>query len=80
MRRQASLALIALYTISASAQRSLVIVVGIVALLVGLYNFVSPTLLGANLESPMDLLLHLVVGAWALWAAFGKGGKMGAMA
>ncbi len=46
----------------------LVTVVGLVGLLVGLYNFTSTQLLGANLESPADLVLHLVVGAWGLAA------------
>ena len=54
-------------------QKTLVLLLGVLGILVGLYNFVSPSLLGANLESPADLLLHLVVGAWALYAALGPG-------
>jgi hypothetical protein len=50
-------------------QKWLVWVVGIVALLVGLYGFVNPMLLGANLETPADNLLHLVIGVWAVWSA-----------
>ena len=58
----------------AGLQKPVVILVGIVGLLVGLYNFASESLLGANLESPADLILHLVVGIWALIAGFRKGG------
>lgn len=66
--------LLAAFVLSRDLQRYLVILLGVVGVLVGLYNFVSPALLGANLESPADLLLHLVVGAWALYASFGPGG------
>ena len=57
-------------------QKWLVAVVGVVALFFGIYGFVvsgqpAPNTFGlANLESPADNLLHLVVGAWALYAAF----------
>jgi len=59
----------------ASLQRSLVIVLGIMGIIVGVYNFGGSQLLGANLESPADLILHLVVGAWAIFAAFNKSGQ-----
>jgi hypothetical protein len=57
-------------------QKWLVAVVGVVALFFGVYGFVvmsapEPNTFGiSNLESPADNLLHLVVGAWALYAAF----------
>lgn len=70
--------LAAAYTLSASMQKNLVMLLGVVAVLVGLYNFVSPSLLGANLETPADLLLHLVIGAWALYAALMSKGQEGA--
>ena len=60
----------------AAMQKWLVAVVGVVALFFGVYGFVvngqpEPNTFGlANLESPADNLLHLVVGAWALYAAF----------
>lgn len=57
----------------ASLQRPVVIVVGALAVLVGLYNFASDQLLGANLENPADMVLHLVVGIWALFAGLRKG-------
>lgn len=61
----------------ADYQKWLVVVVGGVALLFGILGFVLPAgstsqynLGVANLENPLDNLLHLVVGIWALWAAF----------
>lgn len=66
-------ALVAAFTLkNASAQKNLVLLVGVLALLVAVYNLFSTNLLGTNLESPLDLLLHLVVGVWALWAALKK--------
>lgn len=72
--------LAAAYTLSSSMQKNLVAVLGVVGVLVGLYNFMGTELLGANLESPADLVLHLVVGAWALYAAFGGAKATGASA
>lgn len=63
-------------------QKYLVVVVGLVALFFGVYGFAvagnSATMMGekfntfgvANLENPLDNLLHLVVGAWAFVSAF----------
>ena len=69
--------IIAAYVLSASMQKPLVVVLGVVGILVGLYSlFISTNFLGANLENPADSLLHLAVGAWALWTALRKP-KMG---
>ena len=57
---------------SADAQKWLVVVVGLLALFFAAYNIFSTSFLGANLESPADMILHLVVGVWALWASKGK--------
>lgn len=65
--------LIAAYTLGASAQKPLVIVLGVVGLFFAIWNVFSTTFLAANLESPADLILHLVVGVWALYAALNKG-------
>ena len=66
-------ALIAAYTLSAAMQKPLVMVVGALGVLIGLYSlFVSTSLLGANLENPADTVLHLAVGAWALFASMRK--------
>jgi hypothetical protein len=60
----------------AAMQKWLVAVVGVIALFFGVYGFVvagapEPNTFGlANLESPADNLLHIIVGAWALYAAF----------
>ena len=50
-------------------QKALVLLLGVVGILVAGYNLVSTSLLGANLESPADLILHAVVGIWALYAS-----------
>jgi hypothetical protein len=69
--------LIAAFTLSADMQKYLVLVLGIVGVLVAVYNVFSTTLLAANLESPADLILHLVVGAWALYASLKKPAMVG---
>ena len=71
-------ALVAVYTVPESAQRGLVWVVGLVALLFAVWGFMvagepAPNWYGiANLENPLDNLLHLVVAVWAIWAAARK--------
>jgi hypothetical protein len=66
----------------ANLQKWLVAVVGVVALFFGVYGFIvagstPPNTFGvANLESPLDDILHLVVGIWALAAAFLPGRAM----
>lgn len=63
-------ALIAAFFLPESSQKPLVIVVGAVALLVGVYGLfgTESMLLGANLENPADTILHIAIGAWAIWA------------
>ncbi|MBI2610522.1 DUF4383 domain-containing protein [Candidatus Kaiserbacteria bacterium] len=73
-------ALGAAFWLGSELQKPLVIVVGVVAVLVGLWSLViSTSLLGANLENPADSVLHLVIGAWALYAGLGKQGSGGMM-
>jgi hypothetical protein len=56
--------------------RWIVILLGIVSLFFAVYGFVvsgnpAPNTFGlANLENPFDNVLHLVVGVWALYAAW----------
>ncbi|MDP2623410.1 MAG: hypothetical protein Q8Q29_06400 [Actinomycetota bacterium] len=57
--------------------RPIVILVGLIALFFGVYGFVvagdtsgANTFGVANLESPADNILHLVVAAWAFASAF----------
>ncbi|MDP3772162.1 MAG: hypothetical protein Q8Q94_02175 [bacterium] len=69
-------ALIAAFAFPGTLQKPLVIVVGIVGVLVALYNLMSMDLLGAHLESPADLVLHLAVGVWALFASLRKSDNM----
>ncbi len=59
----------------AAMQKMLVLAVGAFALLVGLYNLGGEVMLaGATLQNPMDTVLHLVVGAWGLYAGL-KGSR-----
>jgi hypothetical protein len=56
--------------------RWIVILLGIVSLFFAVYGFIvsgnpAPNTFGlANLENPFDNILHLVVGVWALYAAW----------
>lgn len=54
----------------AGVHRFLAIAVGALAAVVALLNFGPTVILGANLESPMDMLLHVLVAVWGLLAAF----------
>jgi hypothetical protein len=70
--------LVAAFTLSANLKKNLVAALGVLGLLVGLYSVVGSVpagmnLLGAMLQNPADTLLHIVVGAWALAAAFKRG-------
>ena len=79
-------ALIAAYTLPEGAQKGLVWIVGIVALLFAVWGFLvagnpPPNWYGiSNLENPLDNLLHLVVGVWAIWAASRKSSSTATMA
>ncbi|NOS67050.1 MAG: hypothetical protein HOO67_01645 [Candidatus Peribacteraceae bacterium] len=56
----------------------IVVLVGLIALAFGVLGFMvsgtpSPNFYGiVNLDNPIDNVLHLVVGVWALFAAFKK--------
>ncbi|HEY3249117.1 MAG TPA: hypothetical protein VGK88_12620 [bacterium] len=70
-------ALLAARMLSESAQRSLVYLVGIVAIVFAVWGFVArgnpaPNIGVANLENPLDNLVHLAVGIWAFLAARGR--------
>ncbi len=70
--------LIAAFAFPAAFNKILVVVLGFIGVLVGLYSVLGSVpegtnFLGANLQNPADTLLHLVVGAWALVAGFKKG-------
>ena len=56
-------------------QAPVTLLVGVLALVVGVLGFMTPSLLGANLENPLDNILHLAVGAWAMasWMMGRKG-------
>lgn len=65
-------ALIAAFALPANSQKPLVVVVGVLALFFAVWNVFDTDFYGANLESPADLVLHLVVGVWALYAGLNK--------
>ena len=70
-------ALIAAVALPHSLQKPLVIIVGLVALFFAYWSAVVDTnFYGANLESPADTVLHLVVGVWALAAGLMKDRSM----
>jgi hypothetical protein len=66
------------FILPAGLQKAVVLLLGVFGLVVGIYSgVVSTSLLGANLENPADTVLHIAVGAWALFAAL-KGGMAAA--
>ncbi len=70
-------ALIAAFSFGENMQKQLTILVGVIALATGVIGFFlgsgANNFFGlANLENPADNVLHLVVGVWALMAAFGS--------
>lgn len=67
------LALAGAYVLSADMRRNLTLVFAVVALIFALYGFFSDGLLfGANLETPLDDIIHLVFAAWAFMSWKGK--------
>lgn len=61
--------LVSAFILPAATQKGLTMIVGVVAVLAGIYSLFYPTLLGANLENPTDTILHLVVGVWGIWSS-----------
>lgn len=62
---------------SAKLLRALVMLVGIIALIAAVWGFVSagkpsPNISVANLENPLDNVLHLLVAVWAFVASIRK--------
>ena len=65
--------IIAAFVLPEMLQKWLVILLGIVGLFFGIYSAIwGASFLGANLENPADTILHLAVGAWALFSSMGK--------
>ncbi len=67
-------AVIAAYALPASGQKTLVMILGVIGVLIGLYSLFGPvtagkSFLGSMLQNPADSLLHIIVGAWALMAS-----------
>lgn len=53
-------------------QRYLTVVVGLVALFIGLYSFLSPLFFGIHIEIPVEMILFLIIAAWGLYAVYGN--------
>lgn len=63
-----------------SMLKGLTVLVGVIAVLAAVYGFFltayPPNNLGvANLENPMDTILHIVVAVWAFWSLMGSQGS-----
>lgn len=69
-------ALIAVYALPDNIQKQLVLMLGVVGLLVGVYGFFSASFLGANLQNPLDNILHLAIGLWAILSYRGAKNEM----
>ena len=71
-------ALIAAFVLPHSAQKPLVMLVGVIALYFGLYSaFISSDFYGsAMLQQHADTVLHLAVAIWAFWASMRKSAMM----
>jgi uncharacterized membrane protein HdeD (DUF308 family) len=67
-------ALILAFASSGSTQKWVVVLLGVIGIVVGVYSIFNSNFLGSALQNPADTLLHIVIGIWALLAAF-MGGK-----
>lgn len=68
--------LIVAFALPLSLHKPVTLLVGVLALFFALYNVFSVDFLGATLQNPADLVLHLVVGVWALYSALNQKGSM----
>ena len=63
-------AIIVAFALPAGMQTGVTLLVGIVGLVVGLWGFLlpntTPNFYGANLENPLDNILHIAIGIWAI--------------
>ena len=70
-------ALLVAFALPEGLQGAVTLLVGVIGLIVGLWGFLlpgtAPNFYGANLENPLDNILHLAVGLWAVLAW--RGGK-----
>lgn len=72
-------ALAAAMVLGADMQRYLILLVAVIAFIAALVSLIGTipeggSLLGAALQNPLDTILHLVVGVWAVVAYRNKGG------
>lgn len=64
--------IVAAFAVPVLWRKYFVILLGVVALFFGIYSLFESNFLGSTLENPMDTLLHLIVGAWALLSSGNK--------
>ena len=64
--------LLVAFVLPVSLHKPIALLVGVLAVFFALYNLFATSFLGANLESPADLVLHTVVGIWALYSGLNK--------
>ena len=66
------MAIIVAFAMPTGMQTGVTLLVGIVGLVVGLWGFLlsgaTPNFYGANLENPLDNILHIAIGIWAILA------------
>jgi len=73
-------ALIVRYAMGEMIQKTITLLVGLLAAVATLSGFLAgPYFLGANLQNPLDNILHLAVAVWALWSWWAAKKMMGAM-
>ena len=64
------LALILAFAAPAIVQKWVVVLIGIIGVLLGVYSIFTPNFLGLMLQNPTDTILYFIIGIWALLAAF----------
>lgn len=64
-------ALLSAFLMPAVGQKTLVMLLGVIGLLIGIYSIFYVNFFGAMLQNPADTILHIAVGIWALIASMG---------
>ena len=57
---------------NAMLQKNITILVGVLGILFAVYNIFSENFMSATLQNPADMILHLVIGVFALWTGTRK--------
>lgn len=62
--------LVIAFSVPEMTKKWIVVAFGAIAVLLGVYSFFTPNLLGSQLQNPTDTILYLILGVWGLLAAF----------